>query len=73
MELEEGRKALTNIVENYVNDQEQVDRLRNIIYSEPPRVPIRGIMHEIEIHHLWNQPITPEDREILDDLFHFFG
>ena len=73
MDVDEGRKKLTQLVERYVDDREQVIRLRESIYSEPPRVPVRGIIEEMTSKKLMKHPLSQQDKELLDELFYFFG
>ena len=71
--IEEGRKSLSYLVEKYLDDSELIENLKSSIYADPPRVPVRGVFDEISKNKKENISIEREDKELLDDLFHYFG
>lgn len=67
MTPEVGKKLLIMLVKKYIKDRSEC--LVEMI-NKHPDVPIRGVFEEIVSS---GKKITPSDREILDDLMHFFG
>lgn len=68
MTPEVAKKLLIMLVKKYII-KDRAECLVEMI-NEHPDVPIRGVFEEIVSS---GKKITPSDREILDDLMHFFG
>ncbi|EMH4164437.1 hypothetical protein RJ498_003758 [Pluralibacter gergoviae] len=71
MNIKQGNYILLNLSIEYIEDVGIICEIKEIISSPPPRVAIRGVFELIDKNKV--KEISVEDKEIIDELFHFFG
>lgn len=71
MNIEQGNNVLLKLSGKYLEDIEIICEIKKIISSPPPRVAIRGVFELINRNKV--REFSVEDKEVIDELFYFFG
>jgi hypothetical protein len=69
MDIQCGKKKLIALIDCYIADQMKKEHLIRLVETHPS-VPVRGIFEEIIASP---KMLTNDDRNLLDDLMHFYG
>lgn len=68
----EAKRLLTDLVNKFIKDPPEVQRLTDIVLDPNlPRPPVRYVLDCI--YKSVSMPLPSTDKETADDLMHFFG